>query len=310
MLEVDVGNKINYEHLIPQMRYAADLSSEERIARIRSERWIGYALAQDAVAKLESLFNHPQKLRMPNILIIGPTNNGKSMIIERFRRAHQPYEKINEDGLTEIQIPLLTMQMPSDPTIARFYALLIHAMHAPVSMRSKVADLETVALDLMRKCNVRMLIIDELHNMLAGRRNIQGEFLNLIRFLGNELRIPIVCIGIREAWHAICTDPQLENRFSPLILPLWQNDSEYGKLLASFVSTFPLRKPSNILDEDTRNYILRRSEGTIGEISSLLTKAAIAAINSGDEYIDISILELTNYESPTERRRQFERELI
>lgn len=292
MFEVEMGNKINYDHLVPQMRSYADLSAEERIIKIQSERWIGYALAQDAIAKLEFLFNHPKKLRMPNILIIGPTNNGKCMIVERFRRMHPALQQISE-GLEEI--PILAMQMPSDPTIGRFYAMLIHAMHAPVSMKSKVADLETVALNLMRKCNVRMLIIDELHNMLAGRQNIQREFLNLIRFLGNELRIPIVGIGIREAWHAICTDPQLENRFAPLVLPLWENDSEFGKLLASFVSTFPLRKTSNILDEDTRNYILRRSEGTIGEISSLLTKAAIAAINSGEECIDISILELTDY---------------
>jgi chromosomal replication initiation ATPase DnaA len=183
-------------------------------------------------------------------------------------------------------------------------------MKAPFSMKAKVSDLETVALDLLRKCNVRMLIIDEIHNMLAGRQNVQREFLNLIRFLGNELRIPIVGIGIREAWHAICTDPQLENRFSPIILPLWQDDIEFGKLLASFISSFPLRKQSYIIDNDTRNYILRRSEGTIGEISSLLTKAAIMAIQTGKECIDFSILELTDYESPTERRRQFEREVI
>jgi len=25
---------------------------------------------------------------MPNVLLIGPTNNGKSMLIEKFRRAH------------------------------------------------------------------------------------------------------------------------------------------------------------------------------------------------------------------------------
>ncbi len=25
---------------------------------------------------------------MPNLLLIGPTNNGKTMIIEKFRRAH------------------------------------------------------------------------------------------------------------------------------------------------------------------------------------------------------------------------------
>ena len=307
MNDVYTENNINYDYLNSHAHSIIDLSAEERIIRIRSERWIGYALALEALTKLDFLFNHPKKIRMPNILIIGPTNNGKSMIVERFKRMHPPQNEINGEA---IGIPLLTMQMPSDPTIARFYALLLHAMQAPFSRKAKVSDLETVALDLMRKCNVRMLIIDEIHNMLAGRQNVQREFLNLIRFLGNELRIPIIGIGIREAWHAICTDPQLENRFSPIILPLWQDDIEFGKLLASFISSFPLRKQSYILDKDTRNYILRRSEGTIGEISSLLTKAAIIAIQTGKECIDFSILELTDYESPTERRRQFEREVI
>ncbi|WP_397602163.1 TniB family NTP-binding protein [Silvanigrella sp.] len=307
MNDVYTENNINYDYLNSHAHSIIDLSAEERIIRIRSERWIGYALAIEALSKLDVLFNHPKKIRMPNILIIGPTNNGKSMIVERFKRMHPPQNEINGET---IGIPLLTMQMPSDPTIARFYALLLHAMKAPFSMKAKVSDLETVALDLLRKCNVRMLIIDEIHNMLAGRQNVQREFLNLIRFLGNELRIPIVGIGIREAWHAICTDPQLENRFSPIILPLWQDDIEFGKLLASFISSFPLRKQSYIIDNDTRNYILRRSEGTIGEISSLLTKAAIMAIQTGKECIDFSILELTDYESPTERRRQFEREVI
>jgi len=307
MNDVYTENNINYDYLNSHAHSIIDLSAEERIIRIRSERWIGYALALEALSKLDVLFNHPKKIRMPNILIIGPTNNGKSMIVERFKRMHPPQNEINGET---IGIPLLIMQMPSDPTIARFYALLLHAMQAPFSMKAKVSDLETVALDLMRKCNVRMLIIDEIHNMLAGRQNVQREFLNLIRFLGNELRIPIVGIGIREAWHAICTDPQLENRFSPIILPLWQDDIEFGKLLASFISSFPLRKQSYIIDNDTRNYILRRSEGTIGEISSLLTKAAIMAIQTGKECIDFSILELTDYESPTERRRQFEREVI
>lgn len=306
----NIKNEENYDHLNPPIRDMTNLSSQERITRIRSERWIGYTLAQQAIDKLESLYNYPKKLRMPNLLIIGPTNNGKSMIVERFKRMHPPYQKVDEDEFEKTQIPLLSIQMPSNPNISRFYALLLHAINAPVSMKAKVSNLETVALNIMRSCNVRMLIIDELHNMLAGRQNIQREFLNLIRFLGNELRIPIVGIGIREAWHAICTDPQLENRFSPLILPLWKNDSEFAKLLASFVSSFPLQKPSNILDEDTRDYILRRTEGTIGEISSLLTKAAISAINSGKEYIDFSTVKHLDYESPTERRRQFEREIV
>ncbi len=200
--------------------------------------------------------------------------------------------------------------MPSNPTISRFYGMLLYAMGAPSTLRASITDLECVSLDLMRKTKVKILVIDELHNMLSGRLNVQREFLNLIRFLGNEIRIPIVGVGIREAYLAIRTDDQLENRFEPFTLPLWENDFEYGKLLASFTSLLPLRKASDILNEETRNYILRRTEGTIGEISSLLTKAAVFAIDSGKECIDIATLETTDYESPTERRRKFERDIM
>jgi len=34
---------------------------------------------------------------------------------------------------------------------------------------------------------------------LGGARRRQREMLNLLRFLGNELRIPLVCQGTREA---------------------------------------------------------------------------------------------------------------
>ncbi|MBP6918808.1 MAG: TniB family NTP-binding protein [Legionellaceae bacterium] len=43
---------------------------------------------EEAVIKLEALISHPKRQRMPNLLIVGPTNNGKSMIIEKFRRTH------------------------------------------------------------------------------------------------------------------------------------------------------------------------------------------------------------------------------
>jgi hypothetical protein len=50
--------------------------------------------------------------------------------------------------------------------------------------------------------------------------------LNLIRFLGNELCIPLVGVGTREAYLATRSDDQLENRFEPFTLPLWEPDEE------------------------------------------------------------------------------------
>jgi Bacterial TniB protein len=164
-------------------------------------------------------------------------------------------------------------------------------------------------LRLRRAAGVRTLVIDELHNMLGERGDTRREFLNLLRYLGNELRIPLVGVGIRDAYLAIRADDQLENRFAPLTLPRWEPDDAACSLLASFAASFPLRRPSAIATEEMASYLLTRSEGTIGELAHLLTDAAVAAIESGEEAINQRTLLMADYAGPTERRRLFEREL-
>ena len=94
---------------------------------------------------------------------------------------------------------------------------------------------------------MRMLVLDELHNILAAPTHTRRDVLNLLRFLGNQLRIPLVSVGTREAYLAIRSDDQLENRFEPPVLPRWAPDEPTTRsLLASFAASFPLRHPSPI----------------------------------------------------------------
>ena len=68
----------------------------------------------------------------------------------------------------------------------------------------------------------------------------------------------------------------------------------------------PLKKPSQLLDAEVRSMLLSKSEGSIGEIMTILTRAASEAIISGKEFIDLEILGKTKYNSPSERRRLYE----
>ncbi|HUY48335.1 MAG TPA: TniB family NTP-binding protein [Streptosporangiaceae bacterium] len=261
--------------------------------------------AGEALGRLEALFTWPSRQRMPNLLLTGPTNNGKSMIIEKFRRAHPPVSHPDRE-----EIPVLVVQMPSDPSVGRFYTTLLAATGAPLRAgHPRVADLEQVALRVLRAAGVRVLVIDELHNLLSGRGDRRREFLNLLRYLGNELRIPLVGAGTREAYLAIRADDQLENRFAPFTLPRWNAGPEACSLLASFAASFPLRRPSRIATAEMAAYLMTRSEGTIGELAALLTDAAVAAIESGEEAINQRTLLMADYAGPAERRRMFEREL-
>ena len=304
--EAEIGDidRGDLGHLHPGARAVARLPGPERLHYVRADRWIGYPRATAALDRLEELLAWPGKQRMPNLLLIGATNNGKSMIIEKFRRLHAPVSEADRE-----RIPVLVVQMPSEPTVIRFYTGLLAALGAPLRPRQRLAELEQRTLGLLRAVGVRMLVIDELHNVLAGRADARREFLNLIRFLGNELRIPLVGVGTREAYLAIRSDDQLENRFEPFTLPRWEPDGLGCSLLASFAASFPLRRPSPIATPQMARYLLTRCEGTIGELAHLLTDAAVAGIESGEEAITQTTLLMAPYAGPTERRRLFEREL-
>lgn len=107
------------------------------------------------------------------------------------------------------------------------------------------------------------------------------------------------CCPAREAYLAIRSDDQLENRFQPLVLPGWEPGGEACSLLASFAGSFPLRRPSPIAAVEMAEYLLARREGTIGELAALFTDAAVAAIESGEEAINRCTLLMATYAGPT-----------
>ena len=282
----------------------ARLPADERIHRLRADRWIGYPRAVEALNRLEALYAWPNKQRMPNLLLVGPTNNGKSMIVEKFRRTHPASSDADRahsgtgraDAIRTVGNPLLRRATCRDgraiapaPTAAGNGA--IGAGTATQGRRAHAGD---------RRIAQRP----------AGNSVNRREFLNLLRFLGNELRIPLVGVGTRDACLAIRSDDQLENRFEPMMLPVWEANDDCCSLLASFAASLPLRRPSSIATLDMARYLLTRSEGTIGELAHLLMAAAVAAVESGEEAINHRTLSMADYTGPSERRRQFERELM
>jgi len=121
--------------------------------------------------------------------------------------------------------------------------------------------------------------------VLAGPLLKQRQFLNVIKHMGNELQIPIVAAGTQDAFNAIQTDAQLANRFEPAVLRGWTMGEDYLRLLASFEVALPLEHRSRLVDPTLALKILSLSEGTIGEISALLCRAAVEAIERGTEQI-------------------------
>ena len=292
----------SYPHLHPAARELADAPDEVRIRRIRMDRWIGYTRAEAALLALEDLLSFPQRTRMPNVLLVGPTNNGKTMIVEKFRRTHLPIEaRTTASGAASI--PVLKVQMPPAPDERRFFSAVLDALGAPSRPTDQLTAKQDMTLRLMRATDVRILVIDEIHNVLSGRRDQQRRFLNLLRWLGNELQISLVAVGTAEALRAIQSDDQLANRFTPFALPPWHDGGEYRRLLSTLEAVLPLRRPSGLAEAALSQKILAGAEGILGEVVAIVVGAAVRAIVQGAEEITADAIGEGSFISPSARRR-------
>ncbi len=137
-----------YVHFDPAVRGLADLPGQERIERIRADLWIDYPRAREALARLDELLLFPKRARMPNLLIFGASGMGKTMIIEKFARAHPPVL----DPVTGIRVrPVIAVRMIPSPDEGRFYHRLLAVIGAPPPSRATRGQRETQVLRCSRR---------------------------------------------------------------------------------------------------------------------------------------------------------------
>jgi Bacterial TniB protein len=276
-----------FTHLLPSHRATATKDNPERIAWIRHDRWINHTKAEQVLAQLSDLLTYPPRSRMPSLLIFGAPGMGKTKIIDKFLRDH-PAAYDEETGMTHS--PVLVTEMPPSPSERAFYEGLLVSLGSVMPYGVAVNHLRHRFRVLARQMDVRMLIIDEINTMLAGSFREQRVFLNSIRLLANDLKLPLVCVGTQEAKLALMTDQQLADRFGASELPPWRDDLALGQLLASFESILPLRRPSNLSDRDVRKRMLALTDGITVRIFRLIETAAVRAIENGKECIDLDSL--------------------
>ena len=232
-------------HLAPEAQAALDLSDEQRISFLGEDRWIDYPRARKALHELERRLVSPKRTRMPSLLIHGESNIGKSMIIQKFLRDH-PHREFNQDtGL--LQRDVLAVEMPAAPTERRFYGQLLLALNAPYRPGDRLAAVEFMALTLLRQVSPKMIVVDEVHNLLAGSTREQRASLNLLKFLSNQVPCSIVALGTRDALAAMQTDPQIASRFPALEMPRWQEERRAARIPGRFrAATAAARSLANL----------------------------------------------------------------
>jgi hypothetical protein len=292
---------ISYEHIHPDFRHIMGLSDKERIQFMDQPRWISYRTAQQILDTLQGLMHKPQRPRMPNLLIVGDPNNGKTTVVRRFRDlCGQGYVDENADPVK----PVILAESPPSADEKGLYISILERFFTPYRASDSTAKLRYQVVHLLRLCHTKILIIDEFHSLLTGSAIKQREVMNALKLLCNELAIPIVGVGSREAVRVLHTDPQHASRFDVITLPTWELNPDFQKLLAGFEKILPLKKASRLHQPELATLLHIISEGNTGNLHRLLVECAIEAIKSGDEQIDKSIIESKSWLRPTRGIRE------
>ena len=274
-------------HLTADAAYWLGENDERRVRAIQARRWVLYLRAKQVLERLNRLLDHPRGTRMPSVAIYGDSGMGKTMLMKRFRDDHPPSFDLRTGTL---KTPVLAMEMTSRPGERRFYAELLTLLGAPQRPRADIAQMEQAALRIMEAIGVQVLVIDEVHNILAGTYREQRIVLNTLRFLSNRLQISLVCFGVNEAREAIGGDVQLARRFEQFTLSRWAANEQFETLVTSILRNTPLRKPSVLTPKSLRR-ILQITEGITANIFHMMNSLAVEAVETGAEQVTDEAIE-------------------
>ena len=281
-------------HLDDDVRADLLLPDARRIARIDRDRWIGYGRAREIMAELERILHSERRQRPDNLLVIGASNNGKTAIARRFIARTLPPEDPEAERST---MPAVMVQAPNGPRISHLLTAIRESLGQPPGRRETIAQQRTETYRIMRAVGLRLLLIDDLHDIRGGSG--LASMLVQLREIGSLVGVSLGCFATREIAYALRQDDQLANRFEVMTLPRWQiEDPDYWRLLHTFGRRLPLRRASNLTDPDTATDILARAHGLIGSITRLMRQAAVEAVRTGHERIDRAMLDRVRTASP------------
>lgn len=281
-----------YPHLNGDAAVAADMDNNDRIKYMYADRYVPYSRADNVMSELEFLMGLDDAIRPQGRLLVGSSLSGKTTILREFLKNHPADDNLDGEA---VKVPVLYVPLPESPKDSIYYQIL-GRLGVQLPSYTKFHVIRETALKLMRDIGMRVLIVDEVGNLLEGSKSAQRLAMNTLKAIMNEIGRPLVAAGTEDALQAIRTDQQILSRLAPIPLQPFKCDKQFSLLLAGFEMMLPLRVPSNFgKDSNLVRKVHLMTGGVIGNVSDLLNRAAEHAIKSGVEYVDEEILEKCSF---------------
>lgn len=231
------------------------------------------------------LLFEPKRTRPKGLLVIGPIGSGKSTLGTLIENTLASATKPNAKSIVSISMTGLT-------TMRAVFGRILESLNGPVLASQRTADRELAVLRVLKGVGCRMLILDEVQDVLKRSPAEQRRALDAIKFLMNELKLPVVALGSEDSARAFGEDRHLSARFKTFHLPVWRHDDVFADFLSSLEMRLPLSRSSALTTKAAMSFLIKESKGSLDGIMTLIRDATVHAILSDEERITPEILEL------------------
>ncbi len=243
-------------------------------------------------SRIRELVGRPCNEEEPDILaIVGETGVGKSTVL---KRTSAEFPRIEHDDFTEI--PIVYVEVPAKCTLGNLVGAILKAMGSPFWDRGRDMERTYQLLKLLRKCKVRVLVLDEAnHTFDRGRARTHYLIGDWIKQLSDQSRVHLVLAGIPSLRGLIETNEQLANRLAEEIViePFGVNEDAVNSMvtaLSAFNAVLGDIPRISLPQKRTCQLFAFATAGRTRGIRRLLVRAVEIAAVSTDPRIDHAVL--------------------
>lgn len=214
--------------------------------------------------------------------------------------------------------PVCRVGLTGNTTMKDFNLAMLEFFAHPGVTRGTAAQYIRRALDCVLLCDVRLLIVDDLH-FLRWRLSSGVEISNHLKYIANEFPVTLLLIGVGLEAGGLLSEgrsysdavlAQTGRRTTvldmrPFLVSTEEGRREWRQLLLAIEERLVLADTTpGMLAEHLSDYLYTRSTGHIGSLMTLINRGCQRAVRTGTERLTVSLLDNVKNDAAAEKARQ------
>jgi hypothetical protein len=213
--------------------------------------------------------------------------------------------------------PVCRVGLTGNTGMREFNRAMLEFFAHPGTSRGTAAEFARRALDCVLSCQVRLLVIDDLH-FLRWRAKTGVEVSNHFKYIANEFPVTLLFVGVGLAERGLFSEgssygdaimAQTGRRTTRLDFGPFTVDTERGRwewrqmLLALEQRVVLAEKHPGMLADELSDYLFARSTGHIGSLMTLINRGCQRAVRTGAEQLTEELLDRVKNDEAAEKGR-------